>query len=69
VPKPVRDDLFALFPDLPGIQYRSPEQQIRKIHDQVQATRARAHANIERQKVNAARMQAQVAERKRRRSR
>jgi hypothetical protein len=69
VPKPVRDDLFALFPDLPGIPYRAPEEQIRKIHEQVRATRARARMNIERQKANAARMQVQVAQRKRRRSR
>jgi len=69
VTKPVRDDLFALFPDLPGIQYRAPEERIRKIHEQVQATRARARVNIERQRTTTVRMQAQIAERKRRRSR
>lgn len=69
MPKPLRDDLFVLFPDLPGIQYRAPEDRIRKIREQVQATRARARVNIDRQKATTARIQAHIADRKRRRSR
>jgi hypothetical protein len=65
--KGLRDDLFAIFPDLPGIRHRTPEEQIRKVHQQVADTRERARANIGRQKANAARMQERIADRKRRR--
>jgi hypothetical protein len=65
---PLRDDLFDIFPDLPGLRHRTADEQIRKVHQQVQETRLRARVNIDRQKANAAVMQARVAARKRRRS-
>jgi hypothetical protein len=61
MPKPVRGDLFAMFPDLPRMRHRTPEEQIRRVHQQVQAVRDRARLNIGRQKKNAARVQTQLA--------
>jgi hypothetical protein len=60
------DDLFAIFPDLPGIPYRTAAEQIEKVHRQVADTRARARENILRQKAASARVRAAVAGRKRR---
>jgi hypothetical protein len=63
---PHSDDLFEIFPDLPGARLRSPEEQVRRVRQQVEEFRERARINIDRQKASAARMRARVAGRSRR---
>lgn len=63
---PRRDDLFEIFPDLPGLQKRSAEEQVARVHRQVQDTRVRAGQNILRQQVAAERVRAAIAGRRRR---
>ena len=60
------NDLFELFPDLPGHPPRAAEDQLRRVHQQVEEFRERARVNIDRQRASAARMRARVANRKRR---
>lgn len=55
------DDLFTIFPDLPGVTPRSPEGQIDKVHRQVEETRRRARENILRQQAASARVRAAIA--------
>lgn len=62
------NDLFKIFPDLPGAhRLRTAEDQIRKVHQQAEEFRERARLNIDRQKASAARMRARFESRKRRR--
>jgi hypothetical protein len=63
---PRRDDLFAMFPDLPGLRKRTPAEQMERVQRQVQATRERASANILRQQAASERVRAAVAGRRRR---
>jgi len=63
---PHSNDLFEIFPDLPGHRLRTAEEQVRRVHQQVEDFRERAKINIDRQKASAARVRAQVASRKRR---
>jgi hypothetical protein len=63
---PHSNDLFEIFPDLPGHRLRTAEEQVRRVHQQVEEFRERAKINIDRQKASAARVRAQVASRKRR---
>ena len=63
---PRRDDLFRIFPDLPGLQKRSPADGVARVHRQVQQTRDRASENILRQKAASQRVRAAVAGRRRR---
>ena len=64
--KPRRDDLFAIFPDLPGLRKRSPAEQVERVHRQVQDTRERAGQNILRQQAASERVRAAIAGRRRR---
>jgi hypothetical protein len=63
--QPRRDDLFRIFPDLPGVRSRSAAEQVERVHQQVQATRERAGENILRQQAAAARVRAAIAGRRR----
>ena len=63
---PRRDDLFRMFPDLPGLQKRSPADGVGRVHRQVQETRDRASENILRQKAASERVRAAIAGRRRR---
>jgi hypothetical protein len=63
---PRRDDLFAMFPDLPGLRKRTAAEQMERVHRQVQNTRERASANILRQQAASERVRAAVAGRRRR---
>ena len=63
---PHSNDLFEIFPDLPGHRLRTAEEQVRRVHQQVADFRERAKISIDRQKASAARVRAQVASRKRR---
>ena len=65
-PRRHSNDLFELFPDLPGHRPRSAEEQVRRVRQQVEEFRERARVNIERQRASAAQMRARVANRKRR---
>ena len=61
-----RDDLFRIFPDLPGLQKRSAAEQVERVHRQVQDTRDRAGQNILRQQAATQRVRAAIAGRRRR---
>jgi hypothetical protein len=63
---PRRDDLFQIFPDLPGLRKRTAAEQIERVHRHVQDTRERAGQNILRQKAASERVRAAVAGRRRR---
>jgi hypothetical protein len=65
-PRPHSNNLFEIFPDLPWLRPRSANDQLQRVHQQAEAFRERAKANIDRQRVSAARMRARVADRKRR---
>ena len=64
--RPRRDDLFTIFPDLPGVRPRSAAEQVDRVHRQVQATRERAGENILRQQAASERVRASIALRRRR---
>ena len=64
---PHSHDLFEIFPDLPGHRpHRSPEEQVRKVHQKVEEFRERARIIIDRQRAAADRVRASVTRRKRR---
>jgi hypothetical protein len=63
---PHSNDLFKIFPDLPGHRLRTAEEQVRKVHQQVEEFRERARINIDRQRAAAARVRAKLADRRRR---
>jgi hypothetical protein len=65
-PRRHSNDLFELFPDLPGHRPRAAEEQVRRVRQQVEEFRKRARVNIDRQRASAARVRARVANRKRR---
>jgi hypothetical protein len=62
---PKRDDLFQMFPDLPGLRKRTPADQMERVHRQVQDTRERAGQNILRQQAAAERVRAAIMGRRR----
>ena len=65
--KPVgRDDLFQIFPDLPGVRTRTAAEQVERIQRKVKDTRERAGQNILRQQAASERARASVASRRRR---
>ncbi|HKB10823.1 MAG TPA: hypothetical protein VKD69_09215 [Vicinamibacterales bacterium] len=64
--RPLSNDLFELFPDLPWVRQRSAEEQVAQVRRQVAETRARAGRNIERQRLAAARVRAALSARRRR---
>jgi hypothetical protein len=64
--KPLPDDLFRIFPDLPGLRKRSPAEQVERVHRQVQSTRERAAENILRQQEATERVRTTIAARRRR---
>ena len=59
------NDLFVIFPDLPGVRGRTAVEQLAQVQRQVQQTRERARANIMRQRAAAERVRAAVAARRR----
>jgi hypothetical protein len=63
--RPSTNDLFELFPDLPRRPYRTKEEQISKVHRQVEQTRQRAHENILRQRAATERVRAALIRRRR----
>ncbi len=63
--RPRHDDLFQMFPDLPGLRKRTAAEQVDRVHRQVQDTRARASQNILRQQAAADRVRAAISERRR----
>jgi hypothetical protein len=65
--RPRRDDLFAIFPDLPSLAPRSREAQVARIRRLMLSTRERAAASIERQRHATASVRARVAAARRRR--
>jgi len=66
-PRPHSNDLFKIFPDLPWLRPRAAtDDPVQRVHQQAEAFRERAKANIDRQRAAAARMRARVADRKRR---
>jgi hypothetical protein len=62
---PRRDDLFQIFPDLPGMRKRTPSEQVERVHRQVQDTRERASENILRQHAATERVRAAISGRRR----
>jgi hypothetical protein len=62
---PRRDDLFRIFPDLPGMRPRNATDRIERLHRQVQDTRERSGQNILRQRAAAERVRAALAARRR----
>jgi hypothetical protein len=59
------DDLFEIFPDLPRMRHRTPEEQMAQVRRHVTATRERASRNIE-QREATARVRATRSARRRR---
>jgi hypothetical protein len=64
--RPRPDDLFEIFPDLPGLRKRTASEQVERVHRQVQDTRERAEQNILRQQAASERVRAAIAGRRRR---
>src|SRR5262249_14120867 len=50
---PRRDDLFRIFPDLPGLRPRSTAEQVERLRRKALDTRERARENINRQRIAA----------------
>src|SRR4029453_14742713 len=65
-PRPNNNNLFEIFPDLPWLRPRAARDPLQRVHQQVEAFRERAKANIDRQRASAARVRARLADRKRR---
>ena len=63
---PRRDDLFQMFPDLPGLRKRSAVDQVERVHRQAEDTRQRAGQNILRQQAATERVRAAITGRRRR---
>jgi len=61
-----RDDLFEIFPDLPGLRKRTPAEQVESLHRHADESRARAEQNILRQRAATERVRAAVIGRRRR---
>jgi hypothetical protein len=63
---PQHDDLFVIFPDLPGIRLRTAAEQVERLQLGVEEMRQRAHANIARQRAATERVRAALNARRRR---
>jgi hypothetical protein len=63
---PRRDDLFQIFPDLPGVRPRSTAEQVERLRRKAQDTRERARENINRQRAAADQVRAAISARRRR---
>jgi hypothetical protein len=61
-----RDDLFDIFPDLPGLRKPSAAEPVERVHRQVAETRERVGENIVRQQAASERVRAAIAGRRRR---
>jgi hypothetical protein len=59
------DDLFEIFPDLPGLRTRTATEQLERVHRHADETRARAEQNILRQRAAAERVRAAITGRRR----
>jgi hypothetical protein len=60
------NDLFKIFPDLPRIRHRTPEDHLTQMRRHVSATRDRALGNIARQREATSRVLAVLSARRRR---
>jgi hypothetical protein len=63
---PHTNDLFALFPDLPWTRVRTTGERLAALKKRVAETRARADANIRRQRELTERVRAGISARRRR---
>ena len=63
---PHTNDLFALFPDLPWTRLRTIGERLAGMRQRVAETRARADANIRRQRAHAERVRGGMSARRRR---
>ena len=61
-----RDDLFQIFPDLPGVRKRTAAEQVERVHRHAQDTRERAGQNILRQRAASERVRDAISGRRRR---
>ena len=59
------NDLFEIFPDLPGVRLRTAAEQVAQVQRQVQETRERATASILRQRAATERVRAAIQRRRR----
>jgi hypothetical protein len=62
---PGNNDLFKIFPDLPGVRPRTADEQLAQVKRQVQATRERATASILRQRAATEAVRAALLRRRR----
>jgi hypothetical protein len=62
---PKRDDLFAIFPDLPWFPPRPRADQVRAVRERVERMRRQVRLNIARQKDQAEAVRTRVARRTR----
>jgi hypothetical protein len=62
--RPHCNDLFEIFPDLPRMRRRSPEDQVTQVRRKVEETRARAYRNIARQREAAERVRTALSARR-----
>ena len=63
---PHSNDLFEIFPDLPGVRLRTAAEQVAQVQRQVQETRERARASILRQRAATERVRAAISRRRQR---
>ena len=63
---PRRDDLFEIFPDLPGLRPRSTAEQVERLRRKAEGTRERARQNINRQRAAADQVRTAISARRRR---
>jgi hypothetical protein len=58
--RPSTNDLFEIFPDLPGVRLRTAEEQLAQVQRRVQVTRERASVSILRQRAATERVRAAI---------
>jgi hypothetical protein len=63
---PRRDDLFQIFPDLPGVRPRSTAEQVERLRRKAEVTRERARQSINRQRAAADQVRTAISARRRR---
>ena len=63
---PRRDDLFQIFPDLPGVRPRSTAEQVERLRRKAEESRERARQNINRQRAAADQVRTAISARRRR---
>jgi hypothetical protein len=63
---PMRDDLFQIFPELPGLRKRAPAEQVERVRRRGQETHERARQNVLRERDASERVRAAIVSRRRR---